>query len=372
MQDMPAKKELQILKRYCCLIMAGWRAKKYLKDVLSIKSTGLFTDEFSAENEYELPKEAVRVILPSSLTIPKSRYMERADLFLAKAEEYSIGVMHYHAASCAMCLFDMLLLKLHGIPVVLSVHETPFSSLLTMNMDIADRPWVYRLADRVTVLSQADQKYWNCLGVPAVYIPNPIQVQLKDRDLSKVQKNTILWIGRLDAVTKRCMDIVPIMKHVVQYIPDAQLLVAGNEVTPGIRKRMEDGIQKNGLEKNVTLCGYDAEVDHYYRLCEVHMLTSISESFSMTISESKAYGMPLVMYELPALEFCRDKRGIVSVPQGDVKRMAKAVVKILSDEDNKRRLQQEAHDSLEKFLAFDLKTAWNQLFLGVWGGKGTG
>ena len=69
------------------------------------------------------------------------------------------------------------------------------------------------------------------------------------------------------------------------------------------------------------VCGYDTDIDSYYRRSELHILTSISETFPMAIAESKSYGMPLVMYELPFVELVRESKGkgIVSIPQGDIK-----------------------------------------------------
>ncbi len=324
----------------------------------------LFTDEFSEENEYALPESVLRIVLPSSLTIKKSEYHKRAEAFLTAIKEHNVDVVCYQAASSQKLLFDMLLLKLYQVPVILTVHEVAFQNMLTMNPEMATRPSIYHLADFVTVLSRAEQKYWRCFGVNAIYVPNPISNQLIHRDPEQIEKNTILWVGRLDSTTKRCLEVVDIMKDVVEEIPDAKLLVVGGEYSSGILKKMEERIAKRELEHNVILCGYDTDIDSYYRRSELHILTSISETFPMAIAESKSYGMPLVMYELPFVELVRESKGkgIVSIPQGDIKMMAKSIVKILKDKEYKERLQKEAHDSLEAFLSVDPKSKWQEIF----------
>lgn len=321
----------------------------------------LFTDEI-AEDEYKLPKGAERVVLPDSLELDKDEYMVRAKAFSDAVKEYGIDIMCYQAASSPKLLFDMLLLKLNNVPIIVTVHEVAFQSMLTMNLELTKRPAIYKLADYITVLSRVEERYWRSLGVNAVYLPNPITSKFVERDLTQVEKNTIVWVGRLDIRTKRCLDVVDIMKHVTVEIPDAKLLVVGNEVSPGIFDTMTKKIEKYHLEENVILCGHSTNVDQYYRKAEIYMLTSISESFSMTIAESKSYGLPLVMYELPFLELCRDKRGYLSAPQGDKKKMAENIVKILKDEEYKEKLQKEAQESLKDFLKVDVKEEWNKIF----------
>lgn len=322
----------------------------------------LFTDEISEDNEYVLPHGVTRVVLPSSLTIKNSEYIERASIFENETRRHNIDIMCYQAGSSPKLLFDMLLMQLNNIPVIVSVHEVAFQNMLTLNTEMVNRPSIYKLVNKLVVLSQIEELYWKNLGVPAVYIPNPIELDLIERDLTKVEKNTIVWIGRLDTRTKRCLDVVDIMKYVAEEIPDAKLLMVGNEFSSGVYNTMHQKIKRLDVEKNVVLCGATTDVDSYYRKAELHMISSISETFPMTIAESKAYGIPLVMYELPFIELCRNSNGYLSAPQGDKKKMADNIIRILRDESLKKQLQEEAHESLKPFLDFDLKNEWKKLF----------
>jgi len=322
----------------------------------------LFTDEYDPENEYDIPQEVKRVILPSSLGIQRDEYGERAKVLAQKIKEYSVDIMCYQAGSSKMLLFDMMLLKLYNVPVVVTVHEVAFQNMLTMNGELAQRPKVLRLADCVTVLSRVEETYWKTLGVKAIYIPNPIIIDEGKRDTSVIEKNSIVWVGRLDNMTKGCLGLVPMMKYVVASIPDAKLYVVGNEVSSNIKKKMERQIKRNNLQNNVILCGHSTDVSLYYQRAEIHLMTSISETFPMTIAESKMHRLPLVMYELPFVEFCRDPRGYISVPQGERKKLADAIIKVLTDEEYKKQLQKEAWESLSDFASYNLKDAWKDAF----------
>lgn len=327
----------------------------------------LFTDEIDEENEYTIPAEVERILLPNSLKIKPAEYETRAFEFEKYLKQYNIDVMCYQAASSPKLLFDVILMKMNNVPVIATSHEVPFQNMLTMNVEMTRRPSVFKLLDRLTVLSTTDELYWKNLGINAAYIPNPITETIVKRDLSVIEKNTILWIGRLDSRTKRCLDVVDIMKYVAEEIPDAKLLMVGNEVTPSIKQDLMMKIEKLGVENNVILCGHTTDVDSYYRRAEIHLLTSISETFPMTIVESKQYGMPLVLYELPFVEVCRDNRGFLSVPQGDKKKAAQCIVQILRDNTLKSKLQKDAQDSIISFVSkYDLKKMWSELFLNLY------
>jgi len=325
----------------------------------------LFTDEYFKEKEYELPANVKRVVLPPSLTLKKDEYHQRAEIFQKELLNNEIDVLLYHASSSPKLIFDMMLIKMLGIPVILSVHEYAFQAMLSMNIDMVTRPSVFRLADHVSVLSKIEEKYWHILGVHAKYIPNPVDIALKTRDISKVENNSILWIGRLDFRTKQCMDFVYIMDQVVQEIPDAKLLVVGNEVTKEANLQLEEKIEEYQLQDNIILCGPSNDVGKYYERAAVHLLTSVSETFPMTIVESKAYGVPLVMYEIPYLEIVQDKRGFASVAQGDTKAMAQEIISLLKDKKYRETMGAEAQKSLIKFKEIDLKHEWKTLLENV-------
>ena len=322
----------------------------------------LFTDEYRPGDEYDLPKDVKRIILPSALSLSHEKYNIRATEFVAELKKHQVDIVCYHAASSPMLLFDLILIKMQKIPVVLSMHEMAFQSFLSFSPEIVNRPSMYRLADVVTVVSNTDKFFWHHFGLNVAYLPNPIDVSLITAKKRKEEKNTIVWLGRLDALTKKYMDTVEIMQEVVFEVPDAKLLIVGSEYTKGAVEQLKQAILKNGLENNIELCGHTNDVSKYYEKASIHLLTSISESFSLTIAESKAYGIPLVMYELPFLEIIKDKRGYLAVPQGNSKMMAKAIIKLLKDDSYRNEMGKEALASLQEFNKFDLAGAWQNVF----------
>ena len=82
----------------------------------------------------------------------------------------------------------------------------------------------------------------------------------------------------------------------------------------------------------------------------------------MTLIESKAHGLPTVMYEMPYLEMVKDNKGIISVKPGDIKGAAEQIIRLFSNDELRLELGREAKESIKKYLGFDYGTAWKNVF----------
>ena len=61
------------------------------------------------------------------------------------------------------------------------------------------------------------------------------------------------------------------------------------------------------------------------------------------------------------MELTRDNKGIIVVPQGDVLALADGIIKLLKDDSLRKQMGEEARESLENFMSFDIKKAWKNL-----------
>ena len=317
----------------------------------------LFTDEYEPEIEYEIPDSVKRIVLPSALTISFADYGVRAEEFAKAMLEYQIDVMLYQASECRMLAYDMLLLKGMGVPFCVSVHGLFAAEFLNSNALICEKLKTFKLVDRLIVLSETEKTFWEIFGIPATYIPNPIQ---KIEEVEKTEEY-ILWLGRWESVTKQHMDAVNIMNKVVKVYPDARMKIVGNEVTHDAKKNMLKRIATLKLENNIEVCDYTTNVEDYYRKAKIFLITSATESFSMTAVESKGYGIPLITYEMPYLETLKDKKGYLGVPQNDLEKAAEAIIRLIEDEELRKRLGKEARRSYETLRDYPLIESWRKL-----------
>ncbi len=318
----------------------------------------LFTDEVEGEKEYNIPKQVERVFLPSALTLAFKNYGERAKKISDAIKEYQIDVMLYHASECRTLVYDMLLVKAYGIPFCVTVHGLFSEEMLRQAYHIDEKVVTFRLVDCLIVLSQMEKYFWNSLGIRAVFIQNPME----EFPYSETDGEYILWLGRLEQTTKQYLHAVDIMQRVAASMPEARMKIVGNEVTKGAKAALRKRVKKLHLEKHVEICDFTLNVAEYYQNAQVFLVTSSGEAFSMTIAESKGYGVPLVTYDMPYLEILKQGGGYISVPQDDIEGAAEAILRLLNDRKLRQIMRKEARESFELLSAIDLKNEWKQLF----------
>ena len=278
---------------------------------------------------------------------------------LMKKYEVDLFISHHRGGDFPPFV-QLLFCKLSGVKSILGLHasikfpEFRFPMLLS-----------YHIADAVTVLSRTRREFLRNLGINAHYIPNPPVIknsaQFKGRNPKKVS-NTILWVGRIDQKEKNIFAVVPIMKEIAAKIPTAKLKILGAPDNQNVFKTLQEMIHKNNLEPNIEFCGYYTDVQSFYEAADVMLNTSPNEGWSLVIAESKFYELPLVLYELPDNEFTRDGKGYISVPQGNFRAAAEAVINILTDKKLRCKLSAQARESFQPFLNYDIGGAWQKLF----------
>lgn len=322
----------------------------------------LITEEKEDSKDYDIPADVKRYVIPAFDLIfrGKESYGNRAHKLQDILKKENIDTLCYHAASDHDLFYDLLVIKHLGIKFIASKHELFSQGMVTNEDRILNDVNVYRLIDKVIVLSRAEELFWNTISIDAFYIPNPFNNQIRISD--EKEKKCIVWAGRLDSDQKRYQDIIPIMKKVVDAIPDALLKVYGNSETYKDLYILKHMIVENGLENNIEYCGYISDVNEIYQDAKVHLVTSAYESFPMNVYESRIFGVPLVTYDMPYLEMLRDGKGYIAVRQRDIDQAAKAVIDLLRDNDYWKKT---AYDALESSRHYDntvVKERWRAVF----------
>ena len=98
------------------------------------------------------------------------------------------------------------------------------------------------------------------------------------------------------------------------------------------------------------------------RNADLVLMTSISESFSNVILESKVLGLPLIMYAIPWLELTANQKGVIAVKQRDIEGIAEKIIMVLEDYELRKKLAMEARESAGFFLSYDIEKKWEECF----------
>jgi glycosyltransferase involved in cell wall biosynthesis len=142
-------------------------------------------------------------------------------------------------------------------------------------------------------------------------------------------------VGRLHP-QKQQADLVAAAPAVLAAHPDATFVIAGEGV---LHEALAAQIAALGLEGRVLLLGQRRDVPDVMASLDVFALTSTFEGLCLVVNEALALGAPVVATPVGGVrQTVLDGETGVLVPVGDVAALADALVRLLSDRDEARRL----------------------------------
>jgi len=166
-------------------------------------------------------------------------------------------------------------------------------------------------------------------------------------------EKTVLFISVLDKFHEfKGLDrLLMAMVNVVEEVPKAKLIVGGDGELLSHYKNMASSI---GLKERVEFPGYipEDEIVKLYNRCDLFVLPSISasqETFGMVLLEAMACARPVVGTEIVGVAEVVKRRGAgLIVQSGDEKALARAIIKLLKDEDLRLRMGAAGREIVER------------------------
>ena len=122
----------------------------------------------------------------------------------------------------------------------------------------------------------------------------------------------------------------------------------------------ELGIDSNRCHLN----GPVEDVVKAYQESSIFVLSSRFEGFGMVLIEAMACGLPVVSFDCPAGpdEIITDGVDGLLVPSGDVHALAEKLMVLMSDENLRRRLGQQARQTAQRYEMTTIANQWIALF----------
>ncbi len=127
-------------------------------------------------------------------------------------------------------------------------------------------------------------------------------------------------------------------------------------------KQIINYAKKRKIADHITLTGFQLTVEPFYQQSDIFLFTSAYEGFALSLLETQAFGLPIVMYDLPYLALVQEGKGIITVEQHAVKQAADAIVEVLTNQEKYSSLSQGAYENAKHFNGIDLKVKWKQIF----------
>lgn len=155
---------------------------------------------------------------------------------------------------------------------------------------------------------------------------------VEKRKVEKKEKNdtwfTLLVVARV-VEHKGQLEIVKALPKILQQIPNARCIIAGETVSQDYVNKIQEEMQKSSLSTNqVVLTGKvsDETINEYFSECDVYIQPSYEEGFCISIAEAMYSGLPVVGTKTGAIpDFIGENRGIL-LPTPNSEMIADAVI----------------------------------------------
>ena len=336
------------IERVIALLASIWQNAGYRVVIV--------TEQAPDPRDYPLPEGVERVVLPA-----KAEGKARAMAWQQIIREYQIDAVVYHAWLSGHRVMDALAIKSQQIPFILHTHNIAYVTLEDPCVTNMHQEAKEALSDVIVALSETDEAWWQALGYRSICTWNPLTYRPKDVQPSALQGHDVLWIARLSS-EKQYEDAFEIAMLVHQKIPDFRLHVVGTAESDSEFERIQKRLAAHGMNPYIILHGFQTDVERFYQRASAILLTSEVEGAPMVVMESKAFGVPLVTYELPNVSAIRREEGMFVVPQRDRHSAADRIIRLLEDEDLRRRMGGEARRSAQEIEDFDFGAHWKKIF----------
>ena len=241
----------------------------------------------------------------------------------------------------------------------ISIFHGLFVSPMAMNNLKIYRSWKnFDLFDSYIFVSSDDYYFYKKLGFQnEIFIPNLCSFEDNKKQNSNLTDNNILMLGKLEDPTKGAKYAIEAMSIIIKQVPNAKLNLVSSEKKLNFVKNL---IKKLNLTKNVFIVPYKKDMNSYYLNSSVLMYTSLSESFPSSMIEGKAYGLPIVAFDVPYSPPYQD--GVIIVEQFNTKSLAEETIKLLKDYNYRKRMGEYARKSLDKYSNQEILLIWEKLF----------
>lgn len=218
-------------------------------------------------------------------------------------------------------------------------------------------------ADAVVVLTNTDRmNYLNNIRNRNIYCINNMLDQRLDHISATYnqQSKGILSVGRLCAV-KNFNVIIDIGMLVFSKHPDWYWDIWGDGP---LRSSLQDAINKAGLQKNITLKGWNENIYDIYHNYSMFVSTSHDEGFGLAILEAMANQLPVVSFDV----LCGPREIIEHNINGflisnlDFQEMQQAIIALIENPEKRQQFSNAARKNINRFSKATILSQWINLF----------
>jgi glycosyltransferase involved in cell wall biosynthesis len=308
----------------------------------------LLSEDEGAPFAPQLPPGVRYVPIPRVRLRHPLRQIRRNEWILQQLRDFRPNVVHLQQGSM---WFNIGLQFDHSFPLVLTTHDAERhpGDKLSRKTPYYFSKLGFRRADRLIAHNQYVKGLLHTrLGIPEkklCVIPHIQLGQHHDPVDSQDDGRTVLFFGRIWPY-KGLDSLILAEPWITKQIPEVRIVIAGEgEDFARYRKLMVHPERFVVLNRRIS----DAEVAEIFSHASVVVLPYIEASQSGVIPIAYTYGKPVVGTTVGGLpEMIEDGVTGFLVPPGDEERLADAIVAVLRDDAQRRRMGEAARQKIER------------------------
>ena len=202
-------------------------------------------------------------------------------------------------------------------------------------------------------------------GARAQGIPNWLTWPLPKGDgsasaaMGRPGRKTFVACGRFDKL-KGFARLITMFDALKQRLPDWDLVIVGDGED---RALLEGQVDQAKVRDRVFFPGWVADMESVFLSGDLFVFPSVSEGFALVLAEAMACGLPCVSYDCkvgPA-EIIRDGVDGVLVPLGDETAFSAAMLRLATDDPERRRLAKNCPAILERLSEAAIQPLWEKV-----------
>ena len=309
----------------------------------------LITKEIKQKEEYSLPKGIKRIILSEQkMNLCQSIIKEKIDILIYNYEDKEIKnlnklkktkVIYYNHSSFLYWLYQRYIYKFKDTVYQIYKNCKYIISLIPIESNYLFKKW----------------------GIKSILLDNPCTFEYDSIQPSNLAYNNIIMVGRANDPVKRYELGIKSMESIVKEIPSCKMYIISS-----INKNLQNLINNLKLQKSVLFTGYQEKIEIYLKNASLHILSSLSETYPMALSEAKIFGIPTIICGLDYLALA--KGGTVIIYDDNPETIGKEAIKILKDDKYRKKLGREARNSMKNRKNKIIAKIWVKLLISIYKG----
>ena len=216
----------------------------------------------------------------------------------------------------------------------------------------------------ISLISLENDYIFKKWGIKSILMDNFITYEFNSTFHSDLSAMSILMIGRGNNKWKRFSLGIQSMEYITLEIPECVMKIISN--TSNILD-LENIVNNLTIENKVKFCGYSSSPGIQFKNASLHIISSLSESFSLVLAENQIYGIPNILIGLNYISLAN--KGNVIIYDDTPESLAKESIKILIDYKFKKKIGQEARNNIKKYKNKILLKKWIRVILSIYSGN---